>query len=166
MALVVFVVVLSRSFVQILPYQQGVVTRLGRYQRTRFNPISPIAYVAKVDVRAQVLAVPRQEVITQDRTRARVDAAVTIKVVDPVKAVFAAANYRQAVIDLTQSTFQALLGGVKLDDILADRLGIDSRARDTLDQSTRAWGVQVVAAELREVEPIGSAAGAPLRPDR
>ncbi len=156
--LVILIVYLSRALYQILPYQQGVVTRLGSYQRTinpGLNRISPIAQVLKVDLRTQVLEVPRQEVITKDNSPTNVDAIIYIKVVDSPKALFQVQDYHVATVALAQTTLRSVIGDMELDEVLYNRERINTRLRDILDESTDRWGVRVEAVEIKEVDPVG-----------
>ncbi|MCI4340642.1 MAG: SPFH/Band 7/PHB domain protein, partial [Thermoplasmata archaeon] len=64
---VAMVIILNRMLYQIAPYQQGIVIVLGSYRKLinpGFNVVTPLATVTKMDLRTQVLEVPRQEVIT------------------------------------------------------------------------------------------------------
>ncbi|MGP8109776.1 MAG: SPFH domain-containing protein, partial [Thermoplasmata archaeon] len=84
LAVIILFVLLSRMIYTIQPYQQGVVTLLGSYKRIvnpGFNIVSPLAVVLKIDLRTQVLEIPRQEVITKDNSPTNVDAIIYIKVV-------------------------------------------------------------------------------------
>ncbi len=156
--LVVLLIYLNRALYQIAPYQQGVVTRLGRYQKTisqGLNRISPIAQVVKVDLRTQVLEVPRQEVITKDNSPTNVDAIIYIKVVDSPKALFQVQDYHVATVALAQTTLRSVIGDMELDEVLYNRERINTRLRDILDESTDRWGVRVEAVEIKEVDPVG-----------
>jgi regulator of protease activity HflC (stomatin/prohibitin superfamily) len=79
------------------PYQQGLYIMLGNYKRV-LNPgvnfVAPlVSQVIKIDLRTQVLDVPRQEVITKDNSPTNVDAIIYIKVIDPVKSFFEVTDY-------------------------------------------------------------------------
>jgi regulator of protease activity HflC (stomatin/prohibitin superfamily) len=141
----------------IRPYQQGIYMRLGRYIKILnqgFNYVTPLVNeVVKIDLRTQVLDVPRQEVITKDNSPVYVDAIIYIKVVDPVKAFFQVTNYRTATIYLAQTTLRSLIGDMELDEILSNREKINLKLRDILDEATDKWGVKVEAVEIREVDP-------------
>jgi len=143
----------------IQPYQQGLWILLGQY-RGRLNPgfnwVFPlVSNVIKLDLRTQVLDIPKQEVITKDNSPTNVDAIVYIKVVDPEKAYFEVTNYRIATIALAQTTLRSVIGDMELDEILYNRDLINGRLRDILDKATDAWGVRVEAVEIREVDPVG-----------
>ncbi len=141
------------------PYEQAIYMRLGRFVRVLnqgFNYVTPlINEVVKIDLRTQVLDVPRQEVITKDNSPTNVDAIIYIKVIDPTKAFFQVTNYRTATIYLAQTTLRSIIGDMELDEILSNREKINLHLRDVLDEATDKWGVKVEAVEIREVDPAG-----------
>ncbi len=154
------VIILFMTAVKIIqPYEQGLVIVLGKFRRVLnpgFNLVPPlISQVVKLDLRTQVLDVPRQEVITKDNSPTNVDAIIYIKVVDPAKSYFEVTNYRMATIALAQTTLRSTIGDMELDEILYNRERINLRLRDVLDTATDAWGVRVEAVEIREVDPVG-----------
>ncbi|MGP8074715.1 MAG: SPFH domain-containing protein [Thermoplasmata archaeon] len=158
LAVIILFVLLSRMIYTIQPYQQGVVTLLGSYKRIvnpGFNIVSPLAVVLKIDLRTQVLEIPRQEVITKDNSPTNVDAIIYIKVVDPPKAIFQVQDYHLATIFLAQTTLRSIIGDMELDEILYNRERINTRLRDILDEATDRWGIRVEAVEIKEVDPVG-----------
>ncbi len=156
--LIILLVVLTRMIYTIQPYQQGIVTLLGSYKRMinpGFNLVSPLSVVLKIDLRTQVLEVPRQEVITKDNSPTNVDAIIYIKVVDAPKAIFQVQDFRVATLALAQTTLRSIIGDMELDEVLYNRERINTRLRDILDEATDKWGVRVDAVEIKEVDPVG-----------
>ncbi|MDN5357859.1 MAG: hypothetical protein PWR17_1028 [Candidatus Methanomethylophilaceae archaeon] len=157
--LVIFVIILVIiSGVKIVqPYEQGIYMRLGKYVRILnqgLNVVFPlINQVVKLDLRTEVLDIPRQEVITKDNSPVNVDAIIYIKVTDPKKAYFEVTQYKIATVSLAQTTLRAVIGEMELDQVLSNRETINLQLRDTLDESTDKWGVRVEAVEIREVDP-------------
>jgi regulator of protease activity HflC (stomatin/prohibitin superfamily) len=139
------------------PYEQAVYMRLGKYVRVLnqgLNVVAPlINQVVKLDLRTQVLDVPRQEVITKDNSPVNVDAIIYIKVTDPKNAYFEVTDYRMATVFLAQTTLRSVIGEMDLDDILSNREKINIQLRDILDIATDKWGVKVEAVEIRELDP-------------
>jgi regulator of protease activity HflC (stomatin/prohibitin superfamily) len=155
---VAILIVLQRMVYTIQPYQQAVVTVLGQFKKVLnpgFNRVNPIAVVTKVDLRTQVLEVPRQEVITKDNSPTNVDAIIYIKVVDAPKSIFQVQDYHIATVALAQTTLRSVIGDMELDEILYNRERINTRLRDILDEATDRWGVRVEAVEIKEVDPVG-----------
>ena len=152
------IIILIRMVYTIQPYQQGIVTMLGSFKRVinpGFHMISPIAHVTKLDLRTQVLEVPRQEVITKDNSPTNVDAIIYIKVVDTPKAIYQVQDYHVATVALAQTTLRSVIGDMELDEVLYNRERINTRLRDILDEATDRWGVRVEAVEIKEVDPVG-----------
>ena len=152
------IIIVIRAIWTIQPYQQGIVTVFGSYKgiiNPGFNFINPLARVIKVDLRTQVLEIPRQEVITKDNSPTNVDAIIYIKVVDTPKAIFQVQDYHVATVALAQTTLRSIIGDMELDEILYNRERINTRLRDILDQATDRWGVRVEAVEIKEVDPVG-----------
>ena len=121
LSFIVLLVILTRMIYTIQPYQQGIVTRLGSYRRIinpGFNVVSPLSVVLKIDLRTQVLEVPRQEVITKDNSPTNVDAIIYIKVVDAPKAIFQVQDYHVATVALAQTTLRSIIGDMELDEVL------------------------------------------------
>ncbi|MEC7135996.1 MAG: SPFH domain-containing protein, partial [Candidatus Thermoplasmatota archaeon] len=134
-----------------------VALRLGKFH-TMLNPgwnfvIPLITKVFKVDLRIQVLDVPRQEVITKDNSPTMVDAVVYYRVADAKKAVLNVANYRAAIVNMAQTTLRGVVGDMELDEIFSSRDKINAILRDKLDIETDPWGVKVDNVEIREVDP-------------
>jgi regulator of protease activity HflC (stomatin/prohibitin superfamily) len=157
---IIAVVIVLISGVRIIqPYEQGLWIVLGRYKHKLnpgFNWVYPmVSQVIKLDLRTQVLDVPRQEVITKDNSPTNVDAVIYIRIIDPEKTYFEVSNYKLATMALAQTTLRSVIGDMELDEVLYNREAINTRLRDTLDEATDGWGVKVEAVEIREVDPVG-----------
>ena len=153
----VIVVILMTTIVQVEQYEAGVALRLGKFH-SMLNPgwnfvVPLITQVFKVDLRIQVLDVPRQEVITKDNSPTMVDAVVYYRVADANKAVLAVANYRAAIVNMAQTTLRGVVGDMELDEIFSSRDKINAILREKLDIETDPWGVKVDNVEIREVDP-------------
>jgi regulator of protease activity HflC (stomatin/prohibitin superfamily) len=153
---IVAVVLVAVSGIKIVkPYEQAIYMRLGKFVRVLnqgLNVVFPlINEVVKMDLRTEVLDVPKQEVITKDNSPVDVDAVIYIKVTDPKNAFFEVTNYRFATVNLAQTTLRSIIGDMELDEILSSREKINVSLRDILDENTDKWGVKIEAVEIREV---------------
>ena len=124
--LVIVIVIFVFSGVKIVqPYEQAIYMRLGKFVRVLdqgLNFVCPlINQVVKLDLRTEVMDVPKQEVITKDNSPVNVDAVIYIKVTDPRKAFFEVTNYRLATVNLAQTTLRSVIGQMELDEILSNR---------------------------------------------
>src|SRR5438552_4202339 len=158
--ILVALLILALAGVRIVqPYEQALWIVLGKYRgklNPGFNWVYPlVSNVVKLDLRTQVLEVPRQEVITKDNSPTNVDAIVYLRVLTPEKAFFEVTDYRHATIALAQTTLRSIIGDMDLDEVLYNRARINTRLRDLLDEATTNWGVKVESVEIREVDPVG-----------
>ncbi|MDD1717649.1 MAG: SPFH/Band 7/PHB domain protein [Methanoregulaceae archaeon] len=158
--ILVIVFIFAKGVVIIQPYEQGLQIRLGKYVG-RLNPgfrwvLPLVTSIVKLDLRTQVVDVPKQEVITKDNSPTNVDAIVYIRVIDPEKAFFEVSNYRTATVALAQTTLRGVIGDMQLDEVLYNRDLINTKLRDILDRETDQWGVKVERVEIKEVDPVGA----------
>jgi len=154
------VIIFAKGVVIVQPYEQALQIRLGQYTG-RLNPgfrwvVPFITQIVKIDLRTQVMDVPRQEVITKDNSPTNVDAIVYVRVVDPEKSFFEVTNYRMATVALAQTSLRGIIGDMELDEIFYNRELINNRLRDILDRETDQWGVKVERVEIKEVDPVGA----------
>src|SRR6202042_1955327 len=69
-------------------YERGVVFRLGRILSAPKGPgviliFRPFDQMVRVSLRQEVLEVPPQDIITRDNVTLKVNAVITLKVIDP-----------------------------------------------------------------------------------
>src|SRR6201993_5051259 len=79
-------------------YERGVVFRLGRVLSAPKGPgviliFRPFDQMVRVSLRQEVLEVPPQDIITRDNVTIKVNAVVTLYVVNPNDAAIKVANY-------------------------------------------------------------------------
>ncbi|MDA0245358.1 MAG: SPFH domain-containing protein [Chloroflexi bacterium] len=149
------IVALSVRIVQ--EYERGVVFRLGRVlgapKGAGLRLIWPIIdRMVKVDLRTVTLDVPTQEAISRDNVTVRVNAVVYFNVVDPTLAIISVENFRRATSQMSQTSLRNVIGQSSLDQLLADREGINSTLQKILDDATEPWGVKVSIVEVKDVE--------------
>jgi regulator of protease activity HflC (stomatin/prohibitin superfamily) len=155
--MVIIIVIVATGTKIVLPYQKGLIERLGKYQRTvdsGLTIIIPIIErITKIDMREQVVDVPPQHVITQDNVAVEVDAVVYYEITDPVKVKYNITNFYIAATKLAQTNLRNLIGDLALDESLTSREKINSTLRQVLDDATDKWGARVTRVELQRIEP-------------
>ena len=109
----------------------------------------------KLDLRTEVIDIPRQTNITKDNAPIDIDFLIYLRVMDATadRAVLEVANYRVAVRGLATTTLRAVVGEMTVDDVLSQRERINSSIRAKLDAETERWGIKVSNIEIREIEP-------------
>jgi regulator of protease activity HflC (stomatin/prohibitin superfamily) len=166
LVMIIVLAVMSSGLKFIAPYEQGVYMRLGRFVRILspgLNFVTPlVSQVVRIDLRTQVLDIPRTQIATKDNRLIVAKAVVYVKVINPMKAYFQVTNYRSATEYLAQSTIKDMLGGMDLNEISSSRNVIDLRLKDKLDQAADQWGLKVDRVDLKEVHE--DTPGDPLEP--
>src|SRR5271157_4144334 len=138
-------------------YERGVVFRLGKVLPQPKGPgiilvFRPIDQIVRISLRQEVLEVPPQDVITRDNVTVKVNAVITLRVLDPAKAVVEVANYVYQTSQFAQTTLRSVLGEVELDGLLSHRDALNQRIQTIIDQRTEPWGVKVVSVEVKQVD--------------
>ena len=139
-------------------YERAVVFRLGRARKDLGGPglllLLPfgIDRTRVVDTRIQAIQIQPQEVITRDNISIVVGAVVYANVASPRHAVLEVEEFLPATLQLAATTLRAVVGKMELDDILANREGINAEVRGILDTRTEQWGVEITAVELKDIE--------------
>jgi regulator of protease activity HflC (stomatin/prohibitin superfamily) len=156
-ALVIIGFYLLSSIKILREYERGVIFRLGRMLAQPKGPglilvFWPVDTMLRVDLRQEALEVPPQDVITRDNVTLKVNAVITLRVMDPNRAVVQVSNYRYQTLQFAQTTLRSVLGEVELDELLAHRDKLNTRIQSILDQHTGPWGVKVMNVEVKQVD--------------
>jgi regulator of protease activity HflC (stomatin/prohibitin superfamily) len=137
-------------------YERGVSFFLGKFWGTKgpgliFLPAG-FASQKRVSLRIAALDIPPQDVITRDNVSVKVNAVLYMRVSDPAKAVLEIEDYHYATSQLAQTTLRSVLGEVELDELLSDREKINAVLKKIIDERTEAWGIEVSAVEVKDVD--------------
>ena len=150
------IIVISFSVRIIQQYETGVVFQLGRYSRTLqpgFNMIIPIVeYARVVDMRITTNDIPKQQVITKDNVPVAINGVVYFKVVNAQTAVIKVQNYLYAVSQYAQAALSDVVGGMTLDELLAERQKIGDEIEKVIEKEAENWGLEVTVIKLQDVE--------------
>src|SRR5439155_18528610 len=160
LALIVVVFFLAGARV-VRPTGRGLVERLGKYQRLAmpgFNWIIPgIDRMFLVNVTEVMVNAEPQEIITNDKLNARVDAQVYFKVKSDEESVkssqYNVNNYQYQIVNLARTTLRNIIGTLTLKSANSERGKINSELQKTMREETTHWGIEIVRTELKEIDP-------------
>ncbi len=140
-------------------YQRLAIFWLGKFRGLE-NPglkvlLWPFHTTARIDLREDVISIPRQTNITRDNAPIDIDFLVYLRVIESKaeKSVLEIVEYRSAVVGIATTTLRAVIGDIVLDEVLSQREKINEVLRSKLDEITVRWGIKVTQVEIREVEP-------------
>src|ERR1700678_3364202 len=155
---IAIVVLYVFSSIKILrEYERAVIFRLGRALPTPKGPgvilvFRPFDQMVRISLRQDVLEVPPQDVITRDNVTLKVNAVVTLYVVNPNDAAIKVVNYVYQTSQFAQTTLRSVLGEVELDELLSHRDKLNLKIQGIIDQRTEPFGVKVLSVEVKQVD--------------
>ena len=147
-ALVVAVIVLTRSIKVIKAEQRGVVFRLGRAMPRPVGPglvfVAPfIDALTLVSLQEQSADVGRMELQTRDHNRVSLSAQLRYRIMEPHRAVTEIQDVKAAVTAAAETTLRAVVGETDYDTVTSESHEVIAAVLSRLDDLTHAWGVKV-----------------------
>ena len=145
----------------IRPTHRVIVEFLGKFQKfggPGFYWIIPgVQKMYSINITEMMVDAARQEIITADNLNATVDAQVYFKVKDDEASVkscqYGVYNYQVQIVQLARTTLRNIIGTMTLVQANSDRSSINQQLQGTLRRETASWGIEIVRAELKEIQP-------------
>jgi regulator of protease activity HflC (stomatin/prohibitin superfamily) len=143
------------------PTRRGLIERLGKYRRFAnpgFNWVIPgVDKMYQVNVTEQLVNANPQEIITNDNLNAMVDAQIYYKVKADEESVknsqYNVNNVNFQIVNLSRSTLRNIIGTMSLKSANSERGRINDELHKILIKETTHWGIDIVRAELKEIDP-------------
>ncbi len=143
------------------PTHRGLIERLGKYRKfaeSGFNWIIPgIDKMYQVNITEQMVDAEPQEIITNDNLNAVVDAQVYFKVkADEASVKSSQYNVNRVnwqIVNLARTTLRNIIGTLTLKSANSERGRINDELHRILIQETTTWGIDIVRAELKQIDP-------------
>ncbi|GAB4422697.1 MAG: stomatin-like protein [Turneriella sp.] len=153
-----FLYKLVRSVRIIPPRVAAIVERLGKYHSTLLSGFHVlIPFIDKItfiqDLKEEAITVPPQDCFTHDNVKVEVDGVIYMMVTDPVLASYGVTDYRQASIQLAQTTIRSVMGTLDLDRTFEEREVINQKIVGVLAEVGQTWGIRVLRYEIKNIVP-------------
>ena len=137
-------------------WQRGVVLRLGELHGTRgpglFFILPVIDRVRMIDTRILAHHISEQEVITRDNVPVTIDSVLFYRVTNAEDAVVKIQDFAFAIAQLAQSAMRDVVGGMTLDELLAEREQIARQIEQHVETDSREWGLHVTGIRLQDID--------------
>ena len=134
-----------------LYFQDGVLIETLRPGRYAFWRSEGRVELRSVDLREQVIDVNGQDIMTEDKVTLRVNAVLTYKVDDPVKAATQVAEPVQSIYREAQLALRAVIGTRSLDALLEDKDSVLVELGDLVAPRLEALGFVLLGIGIRDV---------------
>jgi len=137
-------------------WERGIVLRLGKFQSIRgpglFLIVPIVDQVRVVDTRVLAADIPWQEVITRDNVPVSINGALFFKVANVEDAVMKIQDYVRAISLLAQTALRDVVGGMMLDELLAERERIEKLVEQVVENDSKQWGLHVTGIRLMDID--------------
>lgn len=137
-------------------WEKGLLFRLGRFRGLKgpgfFLIIPIIESVFIVDTRIQTLDIPKQQVITKDNVPVSINAVLYFKVVEPADAIIKVQDFTYAVSNYAQATLRDVVGGMTLDELLAERQKIGEEIEKIVLAESKNWGLEITNIKIQDID--------------
>jgi regulator of protease activity HflC (stomatin/prohibitin superfamily) len=140
----------------IAPWERALVLRLGKFRALRgpglffiIPIVDTVPYV--IDTRVNVSSFNAEKTLTKDTVPVDVDAVLFWKAFDPEQAALAVVDFASAIKWAAQTALRDVIGKTLLADMLEGREKISHELQRMIHARTEAWGIDVMAVELRDV---------------
>jgi Membrane protease subunits, stomatin/prohibitin homologs len=159
--LIIAVIIFISGIRIVRPTERGLIETLGKYTKFAvpgYHWIIPgIQRLYQINVTEQMVNAEPQVIITNDNLNATVDAQVYFKVKEDEESVkssqYNAANYKYQIVNLARTTLRNIIGTMSLRSANSERGRINTDLHHTLESETAKWGIEIVRAELKEIDP-------------
>jgi regulator of protease activity HflC (stomatin/prohibitin superfamily) len=137
-------------------WERGIVLRLGKFEGVRgpglFWIVPVVDRVRLVDMRVLTQDIRRQEVITRDNVPVSIDGVLFFKVVSVEDAVMKIQDYAYGIKQLALTALRDVVGGVTLDELLAERERIGKMVQEIVGKQAQDWGLDVTGIRLQQID--------------
>ncbi len=107
--------------------------------------------IEQIDLRLQSMEVSGQEILTKDKVTLRVNMSAQYRVLDPVKARMALANFSDYLYRELQFALRQTIGTRTLDVLLGDKGELDRVVYDAVRQKVAEFGIEVRSVGVKDV---------------
>ena len=146
----------ASAFIIANQWERGVVLRLGEFRGIRgpglFFIIPVVDRVRIIDMRVLTHHIREQEVITRDNVPVTIDSVLFYRITSPEDAVMKIQDYSFAMAQLAQSALRDVVGGMTLDELLAEREQIAKQVEQHVETDSREWGLHVTGIRLQDID--------------
>lgn len=141
--------------VVVFEHERGLLYKNGKFASVlepgRHTYFVWTSLVRKIDVRAQHITLPGQEVLSADNIGMKISLVTSYKVVDPYLAMNQVANYGEALYLTLQVNLRDVVGSLPVDDLLAKREEIGKAVFERSVQKATELGVELSMVNVRDI---------------
>ncbi len=137
-------------------WEKIIVLRLGKFSSIKGPGLCLVIPIIDrtifVDIRILTLDIPKQQVITKDNVPVSINGVVYFQVVKVDDAIIKVQNYIFAMLQYAQATLRDVIGGMTLDQLLAEREKIGKEIEAAVEKESENWGLSVSNIKIQDID--------------
>ncbi len=137
-------------------WEQIIILRLGKLMGVKGPGIRLVVPIIDraifVDNRILTMDIPKQQVITKDNVPVSINGVVYFRVVNPAEAITKVQNFSFAMSQYAQATLRDVIGGMTLDQLLAEREKIGKEIEESVEKASATWGLEVSNIKIQDID--------------
>ncbi len=151
-----FALLISVAIKIVDQWEQIVILRLGKLIAVKGAGVRLVVPILDraifVDNRILTMDIPKQQVITKDNVPVSINGVVYFRVVDPAEAIVKVQNFSYAMNQYAQATLRDVVGGMTLDQLLAERDKIGKEIEEAVEKESATWGLAVSNIKIQDID--------------
>jgi len=137
-------------------WERLVVLRLGKFSTVKGPGLCLVVPIVDraifVDTRILTLDIPKQQVITKDNVPVSINGVVYFRVLSPDDAIIKVQHFGFAMSQYAQATLRDVVGGMTLDQLLAERESIGKEVETAVERESANWGLEVSNIKIQDID--------------
>ncbi len=137
-------------------WEQIIILRLGKLMGVKGPGIRLVVPIIDraifVDNRILTMDIPKQQVITKDNVPVSINGVVYFRVINPAEAITKVQNFSFAMSQYAQATLRDVIGGMTLDQLLAEREKIGKEIEQSVEKASATWGLEVSNIKIQDID--------------
>lgn len=116
-----------------------------------------------IELTEQITDTDSRECFSQDNAKLSVDAVISWKVIDPIKAVYEVDHLHKSLIQAALNAIRSEVGSMSLDEVLSARTRLNEAVVSKLSETSSKWGINILRAEIQELKTDDATSAAMLQ---
>lgn len=107
--------------------------------------------VVKVDVRPRIVTLPGQEILSSDNITLKITILAQYEITDPAIALNKVQDFKETAYAIIQIKLREIVGSVKIDDFLQDRIGYSKKLFEEVVPQTKEIGLRLLSVDIKDI---------------